>query len=176
MIKKKKEGQIWISAVLFISLGVVVISLLLAATIPMVNRITDKNTMIRSKEILLKIDDTIKTVANEGPGSQRQLDPLVIEKGALYFENGTYFVMWVMETESELMEKDIEIIEGNIHQRLNSTFVEEVNQMQLWVTSDKFNTSLNSKFTSPYKGQFLITVKHTGKFINDNPIVEIKLT
>mgnify|MGYP001605691545 CR=1 FL=1 len=174
--KKRKSGEIWVSAVLFISLGIVVISLILAATIPMVNRISDKNTIIRTKEIILTLDDTIKKVANEGPGSQRQLDPLIIEKGKLHIENGTYLLAWTMDTSGEVMEKDIEIIEGNIHQILNSTFVEEVNEARLWVTSDKFNISLNSKFTSPFNGRYVLTVRHTGKFLEEKPIIEIKIT
>ncbi len=172
----KKTGEIWVSAILFISLGVIVISLILTATIPLVNRISDKNTIVRTKEILLKIDDTIKTVANEGPGSQRQLDPLIMDKGELYIQNGTYLIAWTLDTESAVMEKDVEITEGNIHQILNSTFVEEVNEMKLWTTSDRFNVTLNSKFTSPFKGEYLVVVRHTGQFYNDNPLIEIKVS
>jgi hypothetical protein len=173
---QQKKGEIWVSAILFISLGVIVISLILAATIPLVNRISDKNTMVRTKEILLKIDDTIRTVANEGPGSQRQLDPLVIDKGELEIQNGTYLIAWTLETGALLMEKDVEITEGNIHQLLNSTFVEEVNKMKLWTTSDRFNITLNSKFSNPFKGEYLVVVRHTGQFYNDNPLIEIKVT
>lgn len=177
MTNKKKSGQIWISAILFMSLGIITIALVLTAAIPLVNKIADKNTIIRTKEILLKMDDTIKTVANEGPGSQRQLDPLVIEKGELIITNGTYKLLWQMDTSADIMEKDIEIVEGNIHQTLNSTFVEEVNNMKVWVSSQNYNTTLNSRFSNPFKGEYIITIKHTGKFdINtDNPIIEIRV-
>jgi hypothetical protein len=178
MTSKEGKGQIWISAVLFISLGIVVISLILAAAIPMVNRISDKNTVVRTKEILLKVDDAIKTVVNEGPGSQRQLDPLIIDRGELHITNNTYKIRWLMETEADLMEPDIEIVEGNIKQRLNTTIVEEVYEINLWVESDRINISLNTPFTSPFKGEYIITVKHTGDFTatDDNPIIELKVT
>lgn len=178
MASQKRKGQIWISAVLFISLGVIVISLILAAAIPMVNRISDKNTVVRTKEILLKMDDAIKTVVNEGPGSQRQLDPLIIDRGELHITNDTYNILWRMETESDLMEPNIEIVEGNIKQRLNTTIVEEIYEINLWVESDRINISLVSSFTSPFKGEYIVTVKHTGDFTatDDNPIIELKVT
>ncbi|MBT4576973.1 hypothetical protein HOM13_02385 [Candidatus Woesearchaeota archaeon] len=176
MASKKRKGQIWISAVLFISLGVMVISLILAAAIPMVNRISDKNTVIRTKEILLKVDDAIKTVINEGPGSQRQLDPLIIDRGELHITNDTYNIRWLMETKADLMEPEIEIVEGNIKQILNTTIVEEIYEINIWVDSDKFNISLNSPFTSPFKGEYIVTVKHTGEFTpTDNPIIELRV-
>lgn len=175
--KKERKGQIWISAVLFISLGIIVISLVLAAAIPMVNRISDKNTVVRTKEILLKIDDAIKTVVNEGPGSQRQLDPLIIDRGELHITNDTYNVRWVMETGADLMEPNLEIVEGNIKQRLNLTIVEEIYEINLWVESTRFNISLVTPFTSPFKGEYVITIKHTGDFTpEDNPIIELKVT
>ena len=43
MKRIKKSGQIWISAVIFITLGIVAISLILAAAIPLVGKIKDKN-------------------------------------------------------------------------------------------------------------------------------------
>ena len=177
MSRNKKSGQIWISAILFMSLGIIVISLILAAAIPMINRISDKNTLVSTKEIMLKIDDTIKTVANEGPGSQRRLDPLVIDKGELTILNGTYYFEWTMETESELMTMDVEIVEGSLHQTLNSTFVEEINKMRVWVTSDRINITLISKFTSPFKGKYSISIRHTGTYdLNDNPFIEVSVT
>ncbi|MDP3917196.1 MAG: hypothetical protein Q8Q42_02815 [Nanoarchaeota archaeon] len=177
MANKKNSGQIWISAILFMSLGIITIALVLTAAIPMVNRISDKNTVTMTKEILLKVDDTIKTVANEGPGSQRQLDPLVIEKGELIIANGTYNLLWRMDTKADLMEKNIEVTEGNIHQVLNSTYVEEVNNIKVWVTSSKYNVTINSRFNNPFKGEYVITIKHTGRFDEgtDNPIIEIRV-
>jgi hypothetical protein len=178
MSRNKKDGQIWISAILFMSLGIIVISLILAAAIPMIDRISDKNTLVSTKEIMLKIDDTIKTVANEGPGSQRRLDPLVIDKGELTILDGTYYFEWMMETESELMTKDIEVVEGSLYQKLNSTFVEEINRMRVWVTSNKINTTLISKFTSPFKGEYSVSIRHTGTYDpdTDNPVIEVTVT
>ncbi len=174
--QKKRKGQIWISAVLFISLGIMVISLILAAAVPMVNRISDKNTVVRTKGILLNIDDAIKTVINEGPGSQRQLAPLIIDRGELHISNETYEIRWMMETESELMEPNIQITEGHLNQILNSTIVEEIYEMNLWIGSDNINVTLDSLFTSPFTGEYVLTVKHTGEFTNNQPIVELKVT
>ena len=177
MKRTKKSGQIWISAVIFITLGIIAISLILAAAIPLVEKIKDKNTVIQTKEILLKLDDAVRTVINEGPGSQRQLTPLIIDEGKLIISNGDYKFLWEIETEALLMEKDIEITEGNIHQTLNSTFVEEVSLMKLWVESQDINTTLTSSYTGPLKGKYTIVLKHTGTFdpSTDNPIIQINV-
>ena len=175
MKRPKKSGQVWISAVLFITLGIVVISLILAAAIPLVNKIKDKNTVIQTKEILLNLDDTVRTVINEGPGSQRQLSPLIIDEGKLIISNGPYKILWEMETEALLMEQDIEVVEGNIHQVLNSTFVEEVNLMKLWVESSNIEIILDSQYSGPLKGKYTVIIKHTGNFTgpDDNPQIKI---
>ena len=94
---KEKQGQIWISAILFLSIGVMIIVLILSAIMPVVDRLADRNTLSSTKNLLLEIDETIKTVAREGPGSQRNLD-ITLNKGELYFQNDTYQIKWIMET------------------------------------------------------------------------------
>ena len=173
---KEKQGQIWISAILFLSIGVMIIVLMLSAIMPVVDRLADRNTLSSTKNLLLEIDETIKTVAREGPGSQRNLD-ITLNKGELYFQNDTYQIKWIMETESELMEKGIDIPEGNIVQHLNATRVDQISNLMLWITSDKYNTSINSRFSNPFTGKHTLTVKHTGIILlNDNPLIELKIT
>jgi len=57
-----KKGQIWISAVLYIALGVVAISIVLSAGVPLINKIKDKNTIVQTKDILFAVDNIIRKV------------------------------------------------------------------------------------------------------------------
>tara|TARA_Y100000310_G_scaffold337122_1_gene423359 strand:- start:2249 stop:2794 length:546 start_codon:yes stop_codon:yes gene_type:complete len=176
LANSRKSGQIWVSAVLFIALGVIAISLILAAALPLVNKMVDRNTAVQTKQILISIDDTVRTVANEGPGSQRQITPLIIDKGELDIDGEEETISWSMETKSLLMEKDIEIKEGNVHQILTSTFVEEINKMTLWIEYEKVDILLESDFQSPFSGRYTLLVKHTGAFNDDgSPKVEISV-
>ena len=49
--KRRKKGQIWVSTVLYMALGLIAISVILSAGIPMINRMKERNTIIESKEI-----------------------------------------------------------------------------------------------------------------------------
>ncbi len=177
MVRKQKRGQVWVSAVLFISLGVIIIALILAGAMPLVNKISDKNTVVRTKGIVLTMDDAIRTVVNEGPGSQRQLNPVVIDKGSLTIQEGAYELRWELETNAVLMEKDVQIEEGHLSMVLNSTFVEEMSRMTMWVDDDGWNITIPSPLKGPLKGSYVITVKHTGIFdASDRPLIDVTIS
>ena len=77
------KGQIWISAVLYSALGIIIITIILSAGLPLINKIRDRNLVTQTKDIMRTLDDNIKKVANEGPGSKRFLSPLIIDGGEL---------------------------------------------------------------------------------------------
>ena len=66
-----KKGDVWISAILYFGIGIVVITIILAAGLPVINRLRDKNVIIQTKQVMHTIDDNIREVIREGPGSQR---------------------------------------------------------------------------------------------------------
>ena len=93
-----KKGQIWISAVLYIALGVVAITVVLSAGVPLINKLKDKNTIIQTKEIFLTIDNVIRQVRDEGPGAKRVIDPLIIKDGDLIFDSTENDIKWNLKT------------------------------------------------------------------------------
>ncbi len=175
-MRVNKKSEIWVSAVLFIALGIVAISIILAAALPLIEKIKDKNTIIQTKGILLAIDDNVYTVANEGPGSQRQLSPLIIDKGELVIDEINDTIAWKMKTTAMLMEPNITIPEGNVNQRLDYTFVEDEYLITLWLEYENVNLTLDSKFSNPFKGKYSSLIKHTGYFdSNSNPVISIAM-
>ena len=102
--RRRKRGQIWVSTVLYVALGIVAMTLILGAGIPMITKMKERNTVIESKAIMHAISDAISTVVTEGPGSKRVLDPVIIKGGKLYFDVATNKVRWEMKTSAMMME------------------------------------------------------------------------
>jgi len=67
----KKKGDVWVSAILYTALGVVLLTIILAAGLPAIQKMKDSYTSKQTKELMLVLDKNIKTVYHEGPGSQR---------------------------------------------------------------------------------------------------------
>ena len=109
-----KRGQIWISAVIYIGLGVIAITLLVGAGVPLINKVRDRNTFLQTKEVMQTIDKAIMQVVAEGPGSQRVLSPLEIKKGFLSIPISRE-ITWEMETKAVLQEPGQLIREGNLN-------------------------------------------------------------
>ncbi len=77
-----KKGDVWISAILYFGLGIVVITIILVAGLPVINKLRDKNIIIQTKEVMHAVDQNIREVIKEGPGSQRVVS-LNIKKGSI---------------------------------------------------------------------------------------------
>lgn len=106
----KKKGFVWVSAVLYIALGVVAISLVLSAGLPLINKMKDRNTVIQTKDLMHTIDKNIWQVRSEGIGSKRFLQPIIIKGGKLMiFSNekggeNKNKIIWEMNTKVKMME------------------------------------------------------------------------
>jgi hypothetical protein len=176
-----KKGAIWVSAVLYLTLGIIAISLILGAAIPLVEKMRDRNTVIQTKELLFTLDETIRTVANEGPGSQRELSPFVITEGKLVFESVEDKIVWSKDTKAIIQEPTVGanpviIQEGVIAMELKETFVEEKFTMELRLEYATIDIELKSSFANPFVGKYTALIKHTGDFTSppaDKPIIEI---
>ncbi len=108
-----KKGDIWISAVLYMGLGVIILTIILSAGLPVINRIRDKNLAIDTKESMFTIDKNIREVYNEGPGSQRPLI-LEIKKGDFNIFENENEINWTIESSVQLSDLDTLIQEGTL--------------------------------------------------------------
>ncbi len=179
-MKRGDTGEIWISAVLYIAIGVTIISILLSAAIPMITKMKDRNTFVQTKKILLTMDDTIRTVAREGPGSQREIASLILKAGQLTIDDTNDVISWSMETSAVLLEPNVPIKEGLITMYLASTPVSDRYKAQLNITyRNTIDLSLVSDYHNPFFGSYAATIRHTGAFtpgpITDIPIIELRL-
>jgi len=97
-----KRGDTWISSVLYILLGLIVISILLASFLPLIDKMKDKNTFVQTKQLMTNLDNTIKETL-EGVGSQREFF-LDIQKGEFQIDSNEDQIKWKLITKARLLE------------------------------------------------------------------------
>jgi len=159
----KRRGQIWVSAVLYIALGMVVISLILSAGVPLINKMRDRNTIAQTKRVMFDLDNNIKAVANEAKGSTRFLSPVDINSGQLLINQGdSNEIKWSMTTNNQLIEPDIEFSEGDLNLKLQPTAIEGEYTMMLYLDYRNINVSLHtdSAYQNPFQGRFSFSIKN----------------
>lgn len=175
--KKSRKSQIWVSAVLYLALGIVAISLLLAAAIPVINRMRDRNTMAQTKELMFTLDETIRTVLNEGPGSQRELSPFTIKSGYLLIDDADNKIVWTLETSAVLLEPDIAIQEGALNMTLHSTKIEGKYNIELLLPyKGTIDLEISQSIANPLSGRYSLVITHTGIVNTDGePIIRFNV-
>jgi len=175
----KTRGSVWVSAILYIGLGLVVISLLLTAGLPVINKIKDKNTFTQTKALFFKIDKNIIDVINEGPGSRRLLNPLEITQGDLIIDGSDENkIKWSMETSNLLMDPGYVREEGNLKVWLTETNVKENYVINLEL--DYFGTAvvdLSSDYDNPFRGSYSVVIENTGDYdsVTGKPKISIEV-
>jgi len=107
----KRRGQIWVSAVLYILITVIAVTILLEAGTPIINNLRDRTAFSKTTDAMLMLDKYITDVSEGGPGSQRVV-PIDISKGNLYVKDSIFG--WKFETSSKLVEPRSKINMGNL--------------------------------------------------------------
>ena len=108
-----KKGDVWISAAIYFGLGMVVLSIVLAAGLPVIKKLQDKNTILQTKEVFFTLDNNIREVARGGPGTQR-LVRMQVGKGTLMVHGLTDQITWTYDTKAPLSEPGQQIAEGHL--------------------------------------------------------------
>jgi len=172
----KPRGQIWISAVLYIALGVVAISIVLSAGVPIINKIKDKNTIVQTKEILFTLDNIIREIRDEGPGSRRVIQPFIIKDGSLLIDSTNNNILWELKTatifvelcgrtKTECEDNELIIKEGPLQIYETTTIVEDENIVHLELNyKDVGFLEVTSEIgrDSPLLGRYTITIENAG--------------
>ncbi len=172
----KKKGDIWISAVLYLGLGVLVLTLILSAGMPLVDKLKDKNVIAQTKGLFSVIDENIRAVTNEGPGSRRFLSPFEVRKGDLYIETGR--IRWQMRTPVKIMESDIVTKEGALALAENETNIVDEYMMNIYADYGSLaQINMVSEYSNPFQGIYSVSIRNTGTFDQTTklPIVDIEI-
>lgn len=175
-VNKIKKGQIWVSTVLYIALGIVAMTLILGAGLPMINRMKERNAVIEAKTVMHAISQAVTTVVTEGPGSRRVLDPVIIKGGKLLFDVDNERIKWEMKTSAMMMEpcpdSDGECTDENLKQRegelevyLLETLVEDEYMIFVEInypTSVNLNYAAENKIRGSLTGSHMVVISNDG--------------
>ncbi len=174
----RKKGSLWVSAVLYLALGIIALSLILTAGLPMISKMQDRNTVAQTKDLFYTLNKNILEVANEGPGSKRVLSPFEIKAGELNVDEDNNAIIWILLTKNELIEPNLDINEGPFTMRIEETNIVGEYEFSLTMPYDDIaSLNLNSLFTGPYIGKYTVTIVRTGWDSGlELPIVEIQIT
>jgi len=119
-----KRGAIWVSAVLYMGLGIMVLSMVLAVGLPTVQKMKDKYTIKETKNLMLILDDNIRTIHQEGPGSQRVID-LNIGRGTFEIDTSGNKISWSFQSKVPASQPGQVSEEGNLDIETIDTAIKE---------------------------------------------------
>ena len=109
-----RRGQIWISAALYLALGIILISIILSVGLPFIDKIKTRNTVLQTKDVLFSMDKVVREVNLEGKGSRRPIF-IEIEEGEFIIDNTNDVITWSLLSEDRLgIEPGVNIKEGNL--------------------------------------------------------------
>ncbi|MBI5391871.1 hypothetical protein HZB00_02605 [Candidatus Woesearchaeota archaeon] len=164
-----KKGDIWVSAILYFGLGMVVLTLMLTAGTPIINRLRDKNVVLQTKELMHSLDDNIREIAREGPGSQRPLT-LDVRKGEFHIDQDKESIYWEYVGKSLLAEpcteKDITacvpLHEGNVKIIVQKGAQVGTYKTHLELSYDKLLDLIFTKASKTITGRVDVVIRNKG--------------
>jgi len=110
-LRFQRKSQMWVSAILYILVVVVALTLILSVGIPIINEMKEKIAFNRAKDTMLNLDQHIVDIASEGEGSQRVI-PIEINAGKLKVENNQ--LIWELDTSADIVTSRSKIDVGNL--------------------------------------------------------------
>ncbi|MEM1988495.1 MAG: hypothetical protein QXS41_01475 [Candidatus Woesearchaeota archaeon] len=96
-----KKSQIWLSTVMWILIGVLVIGLILSFGLPLFRKTREQMVYQQVVNDFQTLKNNLDQLSKEGPGAQRIID-LNIPKGNVIFENDT--IVWLGTMDEEIVE------------------------------------------------------------------------
>lgn len=165
-----KKSQIWISALLYILIIVVSLSLLLEIGLPIITKMKDKAIFTQVREAMLSLDQHITDIASEGTGSQRVI-PMEVREGKVIIDNDKF--RWQLETTAKILEPRTKMDLGNFEAGANIDvslydrgFYYLLENTHVLVNISKFGTA--SSFASVDTANLINSImeKNTNTYIN----------
>jgi len=156
-----KKADIWISAVIYIGLAITILTIVLAAGMPVINKLRDKNIEIQTRDVMSSLDDTIRTVVKEGPGSRRT--PVIkINRGEFKIDEDQNEIVWTLSNSKFMFSQpDIEISEGNL--KINTAESNVKGEYIVTISSSYADTGLRlNPQINVLSGQYNLVITNEG--------------
>jgi hypothetical protein len=177
-MNRSKKSMVWISAILYVALAVSLITIVLTAGMPVLDRLRDKNVVLQTKELMFALNDNIRTVFREGAGSQRPLT-IQIGKGDFEIDYSNDEIKWTFKTKSILSELNTPVYEGDLKIETQTTNVEkEYNVILTLNYEDPLDLVYESGSTTEQNlkisGKYNLIVKNLGQSDSGEIQIQIK--
>ena len=179
-----KKGDIWVSTVIYIALSIVVLTIVLLAALPLIQKLKYRNVTVQTKNILFQMDKNIREVVSSGPGATRVLSPVIIDAGVLNFDTAGSTIKWTLKTSDAFAEPGILKQEGSVYTIVNERIVGgaviegeyEISQYLTYnVTPNVQMIFSQNSLRPPFTGRFTMRVKNIGTAIIENqPIPKLE--
>ncbi len=157
----EKRGAIWVSAILYMALGIVILVIVLAAGLPAINKMKDSYTAKQTKDLMIKLDDNIRAVFHEGVSSQRIVD-LKIGRGIFIINETSDQITWELESSAIISEIGQQIDEGNLQILTEETGIK--NKYKIILNLNYTEANLNLSYSGPSKisGETKFSISNKG--------------
>ena len=154
-----KKADVWVSAVIYVGIAVTIITIVLAAGMPVINRMRDRNTIIETKDILYQLNDDIKQTIRDGPGAQRT--PVIkISKGE--FKIDLTEITWIIPNSKFKYSEIGELIQdGDLTILTSASQVSDEYSINLTLDYSIKKIKLESKIKT-LSGQYNLLVMYSG--------------
>ena len=154
-----KKADIWISAILYFALGIIILTLVLAATLPVIEQLKDKNIIIQTKNLMSDLDENLRSIYREGPGSQRTLE-LTIKKGNFKIDDTNNLITFNLESKFQESEINTTINSGYLTILTTETPQKDIYNVKLELN---YSTTLNlASNISQISGSNIFLLKNIG--------------
>ena len=154
-----KKADIWISAILYFALGIIILTLVLAATLPVIEQLKDKNIIIPTKNLMSDLDENLRSIYREGPGSQRTLE-LTIKKGNFKIDDTNNLITFNLESKFQESEINTTINSGYLTILTTETPQKDIYNVKLELN---YSTTLNlASNISQISGSNIFLLKNIG--------------
>ncbi|MCK4550829.1 MAG: hypothetical protein KAT91_02655 [Candidatus Aenigmarchaeota archaeon] len=111
-----------IAGVMFIAIINIAIIIVTQTGMPAIEKMQDAAAIDQAKDMLSNLDKVIKEVAAEGKSSTRVVS-LQIKKGALYVDNESDKIYYLIETEAEVISPRTKMTIGNLYFASNANVI-----------------------------------------------------
>jgi hypothetical protein len=142
------RGGIWVSAILYFAMGVILLTIILAAGLPAISKMKDSYTVRQTKDLMITLDSNIRTIYHEGPGSQRTVN-INIGRGEFFIKEADDYIQWDIESSAIISEVDVPIQEGSLQILTSSSGVDDSYGVSLILNYTELG--LNLTFGGPDK-------------------------
>lgn len=108
---RNSKGAIWVSAVIYVLVGIIVLTIVIEAGLPLIKGVRERSDVNRARNTFAALDQQIQELSREGQGSQRVVS-LDVSEGTVKVEDGK--LRWKIETDSKVLEPRTRVELGNL--------------------------------------------------------------